>query len=414
MSSLAFAAAYASVDPIEGKDVRVTATALLQKHRVLAALRDASAPLEEGEEAVYLIPVTDSAEVLTLDDRDAVVATLSTAALRAAFAAEGMTLWLDGGEDDEDVADDVEDVSDDGEDDESGEDEWDDTEDELVDWGEESTVRVAEFSHRARGLARGVAEYLHTPVSYSEEGDWSLFRYETAESHTAFPPSRSESPIIVLNIPSSGEPWIEITVSAGSFAMPVWPDAEQDTRPVLELDAISLPQSVEIYRRFLSEADGVRDELAAIAESVPLDVEAAHLAVMPEAVGGLTEGRLEAFLAAFGVPAALIERSLATKVTGEETLIEPSGWGSAALDVLVAGSSELRPLTRRDSLFARLEAGLRRRPVLAASLSAAEAVAGVVATRKLRGGWKVFGVLVVLDGLADLAITLLRRSRSTR
>ncbi len=68
--------------------------------------------------------------------------------------------------------------------------------------------------------------------------------------------------------------WFEVTAGNGG-PVPLWTDAERDTLPVLDIDAIRVPETAEIYRRLLTEGDGSRDELLELAAAVRLDVDAA-------------------------------------------------------------------------------------------------------------------------------------------
>src|SRR5690606_14978937 len=253
--------------------------------------------------------VTEGGDVVALDADGLLRSDLSESALVALFADEGLTLHLgyaDDGLDDVDAA--LEE--------EFGEafeqlDEPTDEPDDLTGFGmpEEADdlelfaaepVRVAEFSRRAVWAARLTAQLLETDVDYLEDGTWSVYHYRTDRVHGAISGGRADGPIIEVNIPQHGDAWVEVTSPRGLSAM-FWPNAEQRTRPVLDIDAIETAESAELYRRMLTEADGTRDELASLAMDDAIDADAALRACLPEALGGIvgTDARLRAFVTAF-------------------------------------------------------------------------------------------------------------------
>ena len=76
-SQVALQVQFAAMDAGDGSDPRERGLAILRRERVLSALRDASAPWTDQEEAVLLIPVTDDGHVVALEQ--AVLAGFSTA-----------------------------------------------------------------------------------------------------------------------------------------------------------------------------------------------------------------------------------------------------------------------------------------------------------------------------------------------
>lgn len=417
---------YASVDQSDGGDVRPAARALLSEMRVVAAIRDASASWEEGQEAVVQIAVTEAATVLTLSAQDTIETTLTAQELRDAFDAAGMTLWLSI-DDDDDFDDEAvsalwqKDVGADA--DESGGyadlDEADFDEIDLDEMFGDQPVRVAAFSRRGPMIARYLAESTGSTVDYVETGTWSLWRYDTTEPTDALPPTKGEAPVIEVNLVDGSADWIEVHVPGlGAIAVPFWPQGERDTQPVIDPESITVPETKEIYRRLIAEGDGARDELTEIAAAVPLDVEAAHRALTPESLGGVVgaDARTRAFLAAFDVPDELIDLALEDDLSSGDELtgpmrIEPQGWARGIGDAIVGGYGEALPLTRRDRWDGRLSRALRANPLLAASLSVGELALGVLGTRHLRGGWKSIGILLIIDAVGDLIVAAVRRRR---
>ena len=404
---------YASVDREDGSDPRPSAREILERLRVLAAVRDASAAWADRDEAVLAIAVTDENAVLTLTAEDVIETTLTVAALRAEFAEAGLNLWIDaegpaataveGFEEFEAEFDDAELFGDD--DDEDAED-LDDIDPMLF---EPTPVRVAAFSHRGPAVARILAEANRTTVEHTESGIWSVQRFRTTEPTSGWVSSRAELPIIEVNRTDTGDSWIEVTTASGT--VPFWPDAERDTQPVLDLDAIAVPETAEVYRRLLTEGDGTRDELAEIAGSTRLDVDDAHRALIAETLGGVvgSEERRRAFLAAFGIPADLIDAAFDDD--GDARRFEPVGWPAAAGNLLVAGFGELAPLTRRDTSWQRVTGAIRRRPALGIAIAAGELVFGVWAAGRLRGIGKGLGILAIIDAIGDLAVWVARLRR---
>lgn len=433
---------YASVDRADGGDVRPAVRALLSALRVVSAIRDARAPWGEGQEAVVQIAMTEDARLLTLSAQDAIETTLTAQELRDAFAAKGMTLWLSVGDDDDlddDTASDLDDVASDLWDEDADIDADgladaaldEELEDEVLDDGafddvdleelfDEQSVRVAAFSHRGPMIARYLAESTGSTVEYVESGTWSLCRYASTEPTDLLPPTKAEGPVIELNLVDGSADWIEVRVpTLSGVAVPFWPQAERDTQPVIDVESITVPETKEIYRRLITEGDGSRDELSEIAAVVAVDVDAAHRALMPENLGGVVgaDARTRAFLAAFQVPAPLIELALAGEEPGDEELtgqmrIDPQGWTRGIGDAIVGGYSEALPLTRRNRWDGRLSRALRANPLLAASLSVGELALGVLSTRQLRGGWKSFGILLIIDAVGDLIVAAVRRQRN--
>ncbi|MGW8484418.1 hypothetical protein ACWGJP_14905 [Microbacterium sp. NPDC055903] len=394
----------ASVDRGDGSDPREEARAILRRLRIPAALRDASAPWHEREEAVVTVPMTDDDHVVALNDADAIEAALTAADLRAAFADAGLTLWLGVGEEE----DAVESLP--GEEPiieamhAAGDEESD------ADLFSPVALRVASFSHRGPSAARVTAQLQRIEVEYIESGTWSLQRFETDEPTIGLA-SGAELPVIELTRTADGG-WFDVTTRAG--VMPFWPDAERGTELVLAPDEITVPETAELVRRLHAEGDGSRDELVELAAMFPLDVEAAHAALVAEALGGIigAQERQRAFLAAFGVPSDLIEAAFDEATGLPAQRMTPGGWWALVKDVVTDGAGGFTPLTRRDRPFARMIKAVRERPMLGAALSAGELVVGAALARR-RGGRRVLGILIVVDAVLDLAI-LIRRLRLSR
>lgn len=407
---------YASVDRGDGSDPRPSARDILSLLRVPAGMRDATAAWDDREEAVLAIPVTDDGHVLTLSEEDTVESTLSTSELKSAFEVEGLTLWLDVDVDvDEDEAfgfDPVEELVDELIDD-SAEVGADESEDAAIDSAlfAASAVRVSAFSHRGPGIARILATARRMPVDHRESGDWSLQQFETSEPTGDWSTSRAEVPVIELNR-ADADVWFEVTTGNGG-PVPFWTDAERDTLPVLDIDAIRVPETAEIYRRLLTEGDGSRDELLELAAAVRLDVDAAHRALIPEALGGVigAESRERAFLAAFGVAPDLIDAAFGGATARPQRRFLPVGWWTAVRETAIAGVGEFTPLTRRERPLARLGEALRRRPVVGLALSFGEFAAGAWVTSRVRGAGRTLGLLLVIDALIDAAISIVRIRR---
>lgn len=423
MTSLEFAAqmSYASVDDGHGRDPRQAAVALLRELRVLAAMRDASREWSDSsEEAVVAIAVSNDGFVLTLTPEDTITRELGVGDLRARFADAGMTLWLEDPASDDELIDEY-DYDEDDDPDEGFEDgdEGDVAEDDadLAALFAPDPVRVRAFSHRGPMEARLMAKMAKTDVAYAEVGLWSLVSFETAEPTEGWQPSKAQSPLITLNIPERGSTWVEVAthgVMASSHYF--WPDAERDTLPVLDIDAITVPAAAETYRMLLAEGDGVHDELVALAERCDLDVELAHEALRSEALGGIAgaDARLRAFLRAFDVPEELIEAAMSD--AGAATLpdarrFEVKSWPQTAGDVILGGTWEGTALTRRSQPWARLSKALLENPLLALAVILGELALGAVLTVVLRRGWKTVGVLLVTDALGDLVVLWARMRR---
>ncbi|MFC7789900.1 hypothetical protein ACU045_13075 [Microbacterium sp. MAHUQ-60] len=406
---IAFHVTYASVDSGDGADPTAAAERILAAERVLAAVRGF-----DGEATVVLIPVTESGDVVALDSEGLLRFDLTAAALGALFRAEGLTLHLGYAEGDlDDVDAELEeqygeafeqlDEPTEEPDDLAGfgmPADADDLEDDLF---APEPVRVAEFSRRGVWAARLTAQLLETDVDYLEDGTWSAYRYRTDRAHGAISGGRADGPVIEVNVPPHGDAWIEVTSPRGATGM-FWPNAERLTRPVLDIDAIAVPETVELYRRMLVEADGIGDELTSLGMTDALDVAAAHSACIPESLGGVVgEGaRLCAFVAAFGVPAALIRAGLDERGAGQR--LSARGWGPTIGGIVLGGLVEATPLTRRDRPAARFARLLGKRPVLGVALSAAELGAGLALGRSRSGLGRGLGILLAIDAVADLAI----------
>ena len=431
MSDVSFGVqlSFASVDRGDGADPRDDARRILTEHRVPAAIRHAIAPWSEDlQEAVVLVPVTDDGHVLTLTDDDGLKTGLTAAALRAAFEAEGLTLCLSG-DDDSDAADDVasdadaddsaddltegiellEDLDEATTDDLSDEDMWTDGDLAI------EPVRVASFSRRGAAIARVTAQLTGAPVEHIEHGTWSLMRYATTETGVGLPIAKAEGPVVELNRPSGGGDWVEVTVAGAPFAVPFWVDAEQDTTPIFHPDEITQPTTAEIIRRLLTEGDASRDELEDLARRCRLDVETAHRALVSESLGGIvgTDARLRAFLSAFGVPSELVEAALnETSPDAEAETFVPQGWGRTLGEVAVDGWASATPLTQRDRPLTRLSRALRKRPLLGMALTVGELTAGLALASRGRSVGRAFGVLLVIDAIADAVVWFVRLRRA--
>lgn len=406
----------ASVDSGDGSDPRDAATRVLSRLRVPAGLRDATAAWEDREEAVLAIPVTDDGHVLTLSADDRIESTLTTAELRSAFREQQLTLWLDADGDTISADDGVEDVVADGEvsDDDPGQ--TDHSEIDLTDAPafDLPTVQVSTFSHRGPVVARILATAHRVTVDHEESGEWSLQRLETSEVTDYWTTSKADLPLIEWNRAESGS-WFVVTGRSG-VSVPFWTHAERDTRPVLDIGAITVPETAEIYRRLLTEGDGNRDELADIADAVPLDVDAAHRALMPESLGGVIgeQARQRAFIAAFGVPVDLIDIAAGAEAGSVGRRFLPVSWGVALRETAIAGFGEATPLTRRHRPIARFADAVRRRPVWGLALSLGELGIGAWTASRTRGVGRGIGILLVTDALIDTIIWIVRIRRSGR
>lgn len=406
---------YASVDRGDGSDPRTAAIDILARLRVPAGLRDATGEWGDRQEAVLAIPVTDDGHVLTLSADDRVESTLTAADLRGAFREQQLTLWLDvDGE--LDLAFDVESES--GEGSQAADDSvplMDTEPDALRDVGafDLPTVRVSTFSHRGPAVSRILATALGVFVDHLESGDWSLQRLEASDPTGAWVTSRADLPLVELNRADAAT-WFEVTADGGGV-VPFWTDAERDTRAVLDIDAITVSETAEIYRRLLTEGDGSRDELLEVAARVALDVDAAHRALIPESLGGVVgeRARQRAFIAAFGVPSDLIDAAFDDSAEPVGRRFVPVGWWIAVRETAIAGIGEVTSLTRRQRPIVRLADAVRRRPLSGLLLSLGELGAGMWAVSRSRGAIKGVGVFLVIDALIDTAIwfTRIRRSR---
>lgn len=406
---IAFHVSYASVESAAGDDPTATAVEVLRRERVLAASRGF-----DGDEAVFLIPVTESGHVVALDDDGRLRFDLSALALQRLFESAALTLHLT-------VSDDALEEVDQELDEEFGAafEQLDDPaaasedlggfgmsdSDEDVDFGV-TPVRVAEFSRRGPWGARITAQMAGVDVEYLEVGTWSLYRYATDQPHMALSGGSADEPIIELNLPEHGEAWVEVT--AGGRTGMFWPNIERLTQPVLDIDAIAVPESGDVYRRMLLEADGTSEELRELALGEGVDVEAALRACAPEALGGVVGEleRIRAFVAAFGVPASLVSAAVEDDAAGRR--FTPRGWPRTVADLAVAGIGETTPLTRRDRPLPRFARFLRKRPALGAAISVTELAAGIAASRTRSPLVRGLGVLMVVDALIDLAIWVRR------
>ncbi|MFB7251928.1 hypothetical protein [Microbacterium sp. NPDC056234] len=399
---------YASVDRGDGSDPRPSAREVLERLRVLAAVRDASAVWGDREEAVLAIPLTDEGTVLTLTPEDAIATTLTVETLREAFVDAKLNLWIDTEASPVSGVEGFEEFE--AEFDEGDDEDGDELGGPPFELFEPTPVRVAAFSHRGPAVARILAEANRTVVEHAESGVWSLQRFRSSEPTTGWVSAKAELPVIEVNRTDDGDGWIEVTAASGT--VPFWPDAERDTQPVLDLDAISVPETAEVYRRLLAEGDGSRDELVEIAASTRLDVEAAHSALIAEALGGVagSDERRRTFLAAFGIPADLIEQAFDD---GEqaELRFEPVGWAGAVWNTMVAGVGELAPLTRRDTFLQHATGAIRRRPVVGLAIAAGELALGVWAAGRPRGVGRGIGILAIIDAIGDIAVWVTRLRR---
>ncbi|MGX1695779.1 hypothetical protein ACWIBQ_10425 [Microbacterium keratanolyticum] len=403
---VAFHVVYVSIESA-ADDATATAERILRDERVLAGVRAA-----DGGDALALIPVTEDGTVIALDAEGRLRFDLSDRRLREAFAAEGIILRLgvderaddpgDGGPLSPDPSDSVDDFA--------GAEE---IPAHLL--AEPEPVRVAEFSRRSAWAARITAQLIGAPVHYRESGTWSLYRYATDRAHMALSGSRADGAIIELNIPQRGtmqydEAWVEVTSPASPTGM-FWPNSQRLTRPVLDVSTIAVPESAELYRRMLVEADGTQDELAGLSGGVGVDQVAALRACTPEAIGGVPGEveRLRAFLTAFGVPSELIDAALAEEPGGE--VFTGRGWGQVIGDLLLSGWSETVPLTRRQRPLVRAARWVRQRPLLGAAISTSELAGGVALTRSRSKVARGFGVVLVIDALIDLVIWAVRMRR---
>jgi hypothetical protein len=408
---------YASVDRGDGSDPRAAAVGVLARLRVPAGLRDATGEWGDQQEAVLAIPVTDDGRVLTLSADDRVEQSLTAGALRAAFQEQHLTLWLDVDGDLATLSDEDADRDDDVQVTDEAALPAEVESEALLDAAafEAPAVRVSTFSHRGPAVARILATAFGVPVDHRESGDWSLQQLETSEPTGYWVTSRGDLPLVELNRAESAS-WFIVTTDAGGGAVPFWTDAERDTRAVLDIDAITVPETAEIYRRLLTEGDGSRDELAEIAARVALDVDAAHRALMPESLGGVVgeRERQRAFIAAFGVPSDLIDAAFDDSAAPVGRRFVPVGWGTALRETAIAGMGEVVSLTRRSRPLARLAEGMRRRPVWALALTLSELGAGVWAISRSRGVVKGLGALLVIDALIDVTIWVTRIRRGRR
>lgn len=382
-------------------------------------------PRGAGEEAVFLVPVTDDGFVVALDADDRLTFGLTIAALRELFRDEGLTLWLF-------------DPSSDHDDDDGAslsareeaafselEQSFDAPGDEVVaaagvddvDVPDTELVRVSEFSHRGPVAARVTAQLLRTDVTYRTRGTWSLLRYRTGESFPGFAGNTFDDVVIVLNAPAHGDAWIEIVDVAGRTAW-FWPNAERDTEPVLDIGSIAVPEIADLYRRMLSEADGSIDELELLDLGTPVDVPAAYRACAPESVGGIpgAERRLREFLAALGLPTELVEVAVTDPIADASAdADDPSlrhfagrGWGALVGDILVGGMGEMLSLSDADTRRGRFVRAVNRWPLVGAGISATELAAGVVLSRSRSRFLRVLGALSVIDAAVDLVIWAIR------
>lgn len=409
---IAFHVSYASVESAAGDDPTATAVDVLRKERVLAASRG-----YDGDEAVFLIPVTEGGAVVALDADDRLRFDLSTITLQRLFENAGLTLHLG-------LPDDALEEVDQELDEEFG------TAFELLDDpaaasddlggfgmpdagdpdGEDDftmePVRVAEFSRRGPWAARITAQLAGIDVDYLEAGTWSLYRYATDQRHMAVSGGGADHPIIEVNLPRHGEAWIEVTVGGrtGMF----WPNIERLTLPVLDIDEIAVPESADVYRRMLLEADGTSEELQGLAMGHTLDVDSAGRACAPEALGGVIGEleRIRAFVAAFGVPASLISAGIDGDAADRR--FTPRGWPRTLADLAVGGIGETTALTNRERPLPRAARFLRTRPTIGAAVSVAELAAGMAARTTRSPLVRGLGVLMIIDAVIDLAIWIRR------
>ncbi|MCK2036209.1 hypothetical protein KZC51_08670 [Microbacterium sp. SSW1-49] len=408
---------YASVDRGDGSDPRPAAIGILERLRVPAGLREATGEWGGQQEAVLAIPVTDDGRVLTLSADDRVEQTLTATELRAAFREQHLTLWLDADGDLAMVSDDDVDRDDDAQAVDESTLPTEAAPDAALEAGmfDVPAVRVSTFSHRGPAVARILATALGVPVDHHESGDWSLQQLETSDPTGYWVTSRGDLPLVELNRAGSAS-WFIVSIDGAGGTVPFWTDAERDTRAVLDIDAITVPETAEIYRRLLTEGDGSKDELWQVAARVALDVDAAHRALMPESMGGVVgeRERQRAFIAAFGVPSDLIDAAFEDSGAPVGRRFVPVGWWTAARETAIAGMGEVISLTRRRRPLARLVEGVRRRPAWGLALTLGELGAGIWAMSRTRGAAKGLGVLLVIDALVDTAIWVTRIRRSRR
>jgi hypothetical protein len=414
---IAFQITFASVDSGDGSDPLERTERMLREERVLAAVRGS-----EGGTATVLLPITEGADVVALDDGGLLRFDLSAVRLGALLAAQGLTLRLGLADDAPDAADDALGQVDAELEQEFGEafEQLDDAADDLPGFGMPDAgdaglfapdpVRVAEFSRRGPWAARLTAQLLDTPVDYLEDSAWSVYRYRTDRAHGAIAGGRSDGPVIEVNVPPQGEAWVEVSGPHGRAAM-FWPNAERLTRPVLDPDSISVPESAELYRRMLQEIDGAGDELAELDMGSAVDADAVRRACLPETLGGVAgpDARVRALVLAFGVPRSLVAAGLDDTAGGRR--FAPQGWPRTAGDVVMGGLVEFASLTDRGRPAVRFARFLRKRPLLGAALSTAELALGVALGRGRSRAGRGLGILLVVDALADLVLWTLRIRR---
>ncbi|QMU97616.1 hypothetical protein FVO59_10595 [Microbacterium esteraromaticum] len=410
---IAFHVSYASVESAAGDDPTAIAVGILRQERVLAASRGF-----DGDEAVFLIPVTESGAVVALDADDRLRFELTAIALQRLFEDAELTLHLG-------MPDDALEEVDQELDEEFGAafEQLDDPAaasedlggfgmpDDVGDVADEDDftiepVRVAEFSRRGPWGARVTAQLSGVDVDYLEVGTWSLYRYATDQPHMAVSGGRADEPIIEVNLPRHGEAWIE--VSTGGRTGMFWPNIERLTQPVLEIDSIRVPESADVYRRMLLEADGTSEELQGLGMGDAIDLDAARRACAPEALDG-TVGELErirSFVAAFGVPASLISAGIDDGAAGRR--FTPRGWPRTLADLTVGGIAEMTALPRRERPLPRIARFLRKRPALGAAVSVAELAAGMAASTTRSPLARGVGVLLIIDAAIDLVIWVRR------
>jgi len=414
---IAFQITFASVDSGDGSDPLESTERMLREERVLAAVRGS-----EGSTATVLLPITEDAAVVALDDGGLLRFDLSAARLGALFAAQGLTLRLGLADDAPDAAEDALGQVDAELEQEFGEafEQLDDAVDDLPGFGMPDAgaegafapdpVRVAEFSRRGPWAARLTAQLLDTPVDYLEDSAWSVYRYRTDRAHGAIAGGRSDGPVIEVNVPPQGEAWVEVSGTHGRAAM-FWPNAERLTRPVLDFDTISVPESAALYRRMLEEIDGAGDELAELDLGSAVDAAAVRRACLPEALGGVVgpDARVRALVLAFGVPHSLVAAGLEDTALGRR--FAPQGWPRTVGDVVMGGLVEFASLTDRGRPAVRFARFLRKRPLLGAALSTAELALGVALGRGRSRVTRGLGILLAIDALADLVIWTVRIRR---
>lgn len=383
----------------DGTDPRAEAIRVLAEHRVLAGLKDATSVWVRSESAMVIVPRTDDERVLTLDEDDRIETTLSLAALSSAFSVAGLTLAMYG---DEPMAD------------------VDESDGSGLEYGDatQSAVRVASFSRRALLSARVLAQVNRVTVEHVESAGWSLQLFQTTEPTRGWATSRAEGPSIDVNRPGADAGvWIDVDLGGRRGTAMFWPDAERDTVPVLDIASITQSESVDVYRRLLTEGDGSRDELEEIAHLYPLDVDAAHASLAAEALGGIVgaDERLRAFLGAFGVADTLIDFSLDADEASadlERHVVTPDGWLAVMGESAVDGYSAAVPLSRRGTALSRAAGWLRENPLRSGALALGELAIG--AALFSRGGRvrRVFGAVVMADAAIDAMIAAVRARRS--